>query len=83
MPRTVYRWVNSGGSFGANPLRQAIGVGQAKHIQRLEVLWPTTGDVQSFENLAVDQFIEIGEGEGAIRRLDLTPTTFRRRGKSD
>ncbi|NIR40168.1 MAG: CRTAC1 family protein, partial [Actinobacteria bacterium] len=27
-PRTIYKHVNSGGSFGANPLQQTIGLGQ-------------------------------------------------------
>ena len=31
--RSVYRHVNSGGSFGANPLRQTIGLGKAKAAQ--------------------------------------------------
>jgi hypothetical protein len=30
--RSIYRHVNSGGSFGANPLRQEIGLGKAKTI---------------------------------------------------
>ena len=40
--RTIFRWVNSGGSFGANPLRQDIGLGMADAIKNLEVFWPTT-----------------------------------------
>jgi hypothetical protein len=30
--RSVYRDVNSGGSFGANPLQQHIGVGSANLV---------------------------------------------------
>src|SRR5690606_7865389 len=30
--RSIYKWVNSGGSFGANPLEQHVGVGQATEI---------------------------------------------------
>ncbi len=60
--RSVYKWVNSGGSFGANPLRQEIGLGKATRIDTLEIFWPTTGRTQRFHNVAVDQFIEITEG---------------------
>ena len=61
--RSVYRYVNSGGSFGANPLRQTIGLGKASRIETLEVFWPTTGETQVFGELAVDQMIEIVEDE--------------------
>ncbi|MEP7318940.1 MAG: ASPIC/UnbV domain-containing protein [Panacibacter sp.] len=34
--RSVYRDVNSGGSFGSNPLSQHIGIGHAASIKRLK-----------------------------------------------
>ena len=46
--RSIYRHVNSGGSFGGNPLRQTIGLGASSRIERLEVFWPTTGVTQTF-----------------------------------
>ncbi len=61
--RTIYKWVNSGGSFGCNPLRQEIGLGKATRIRLLEVYWPTSDTTQRFENLDVDQFLEIKEFE--------------------
>ncbi len=67
--RSIYRWVNSGGSFGGNPLRQQIGLGKAEQISRLEIFWPTTGKTQVFSGLAVDQFIQITEGEPEFRKL--------------
>jgi len=42
-PREIHRVVSSGSSFGANPLEQTIGLGQAKGIATLEVRWPTSG----------------------------------------
>src|SRR6185369_5418410 len=35
--RSVYRDVNSGGSFGSNPLRQHIGIGQGVVIDSLQI----------------------------------------------
>ena len=67
--RSVYKWVNSGGSFGANPLRQEIGLGQATSIELLEVFWPTSGQIQRFRDVALDQFIEITEGQNEYRKL--------------
>ncbi len=67
--RSVYKWVNSGGSFGANPLRQEMGLGQANSIELLEVFWPTSGQIQRFRDVALDQFIEITEGQNEYRKL--------------
>ena len=61
--RSIHQWVNSGGSFGANPLRRQIGLGRAERVELLEVFWPTTGETQQFRNVGVDQFIEITEGQ--------------------
>jgi len=69
--RSVYKWVNSGGSFGANPLRQQIGLGKAGRIEVLEIFWPTTGRTQRFLNVPADQFIEITEGATAYRKLPI------------
>lgn len=59
--RSVYSWVNSGGSFGANSLTQHLGLGTAEIVKRLEVFWPMSGETQVFENVPVDQRILIRE----------------------
>ena len=68
--RSVYKHVNSGGSFGANPLCQTIGLGKASQIDRIEVYWPTTGETQTFTSVPMDQRIEITEGKPEFRILD-------------
>ncbi len=60
--RSVYRWVGSGGSFGANPLRQHLGLGQCEKLESLEVFWPTTGKKQVFKDLPLDRLVYIVEG---------------------
>jgi hypothetical protein len=63
--RSIYKHVNSGGSFGGNPLRQTIGLAAAtQSISRLEVAWPTTGQVQTFHDVPLDTYLEIEEDEG-------------------
>ncbi|MFG0318095.1 MAG: ASPIC/UnbV domain-containing protein, partial [Planctomycetota bacterium JB042] len=62
--RTLHRRVGSGGSFGANPLRQHFGLGSADRVDRLEVTWPVTGETRTFEGLEVDRVVTIREGEG-------------------
>ena len=63
--RSVYKHVNSGGTFGANPLRQTIGLGKASPCEVLEVFWPTTGETQTWTNVRADQAIQIVEGEAS------------------
>lgn len=66
-----YRWVSSGASFGANGFRQHIGLGQAEKIEKLEISWPVTGRQQTFEDLAVNQFIRIKENQDEFDVLSL------------
>src|SRR5208282_1590260 len=54
--RTIYRTVGSGGSFGASPLSQHIGLGKSARIVDLEITWPGSNSHQNFSNVAVDQF---------------------------
>jgi len=59
--RSIYRTVGSGGSFGASPLTQHIGLGKSARIVDLEIWWPTSNSRQNFADVAVDQFLEIKE----------------------
>jgi len=59
--RSIYRTVSSGGSFGASPLEQHIGLGKSARISRVEVWWPASNTRQSFSNVGKNQFIEIKE----------------------
>ena len=69
--RSIYRDVNSGGSFGANPLRQCIGTGKAKVINTMEVYWPTTDKVQRFYNIKVGTMVEVREGSDELRSIGI------------
>jgi hypothetical protein len=75
--RSVYRDVNSGGSFGSNPLRQHIGIGQATAIDRVEIFWPVTGKTQVFRNLPIETNVKIVEGDSAYTTYRLARLDFR------
>lgn len=62
--RSVYRTVSSGGSFGANPLTQHLGLGAAKRVDRLEIVWPTSGVTQLFRDLPAGRRVEVIEPRG-------------------
>ncbi len=59
--RSIHRTVGSGGSFGANPLRQSIGLGSATRVDVLEITWPGSHHVQVLRNVPANQRLEIVE----------------------
>ncbi len=67
--RSIFRHVASGGSFGCNPLRQHVGLGRAKRIDRLEVHWPATGVTQVFSDVPADRHLRVVEGADRYEEL--------------
>ncbi len=68
--RELHRVVGSGGSFGANPMRLEVGLGQADAVERVEVLWPVRdARPQVFTGLEPDHAYRLEEGEPAVRPL--------------
>ncbi len=57
--RSVYRTVGSGGSFGASPLEQHVGLGKSAEIVGLEIQWPGDAQPQRFASAPKNQAIEI------------------------
>ena len=72
-PQTVYRWVSSGSSFGANPLEQHIGLSKADRVALLEVYWPTSDTTQVFRDIRANQGIEVTEFAQAYRTREYKP----------
>jgi hypothetical protein len=62
--------VSSGGSFGASPLEQHIGLGKDARIVDLELWWPASSTRQHFAHVDKDQFLEIRELATDYARLD-------------
>jgi enediyne biosynthesis protein E4 len=59
-----FREVVLGDGYGSqNTLRQHFGLDQCDLVEELIVRWPTSGIVQTFESVPVNQIIEITEGE--------------------
>ena len=81
--RSVYKNVNSGGSFGAEPLRQEIGIGQAKSIDEMEITWAGSQTVEKFKNILPDQFLKITEGDNAPEVINLKKLIFKKKPGAD
>jgi len=77
--RSVYKDVNSGGSFGSNPLTQEIGIGQAKIIDEIEIRWAGSNAVQRLTNIQPRQFLHIKEGVDKPTVMHLAALTFKRK----
>jgi len=75
--RSVYKDVNSGGSFGSSPLRQEIGIGQAKLIDEIEIKWAGSQTVQRFKNIAPNQFLHLTEGDNNVEVIHLKKLAFK------
>jgi tetratricopeptide (TPR) repeat protein len=71
--RFIYRTVGSGGSFGASPLMQHVGLGRSARIENLEIWWPASNTRQSFSNVGTNQFLEIRESAKSPARLERRP----------
>jgi tetratricopeptide (TPR) repeat protein len=68
--RSIFRTVGSGGSFGASPLTQHIGLGKSARILDLEITWPASNTRQDFTSITPDQFLEIKEFAKGYSKLE-------------
>lgn len=73
--RSIYRDVNSGGSFGASPLRKEIGIGRAEMIDEIEIQWHG-GQSQVFRNVKPNQFLRITEGSSIVENTSVKALTL-------
>lgn len=69
--RNIHRRITSGSSFGANPLRQTLGLGQSTAPPKIAVYWPTSDTTQNFDNLQPGKAYRIIEGQNAAEELQL------------
>jgi hypothetical protein len=76
--RSVYRDVNSGGSFGSQPFKREIGLGKAAKIDEIEIRWNGSQTVQKLHNVAANQFIKIREGVDGTEKLLIKKLEFKR-----
>ena len=71
--REIHRTVSSGGSFGSNPLRQEIGLGDASEIVSADIWWPGSNTRQKVTGLDVNHSYQIREGDTVPQLLKLHP----------
>ena len=76
--RRIMRTIGTGGSFGSGSLQAEIGLGKAKKIQKINIIWPNAQrTTQTHNNLAINKFYHIVEGEPPVV-LDREAVPFRK-----
>lgn len=69
-PKTIYRHISSGSSFGGNPLEQTIGIGKSEGIESIEITWPATGATQVFKDVPTKKSFQITELSNDLKELE-------------
>ncbi|MEM7263426.1 MAG: CRTAC1 family protein, partial [Planctomycetota bacterium] len=73
-PRTLFRTVGTGGSFGASSVQLEVGLGNATGVDSVEVTWPVTG-VQRYEGLERNRRYRLREGDAQAAPLEVPGST--------
>ena len=64
--------VNSGASFGANPLVVEQGLGAYNVIEQIEIIWPGQQSPQIIKDVKPGSYLLITEGESEPERLNIS-----------
>lgn len=68
-----------GGSKGQNPIEISFGLGrtavETRKVDNLTIVWPRSGIMQSFPNLAVNQVITVIEGTQGLIISSVSPSS--------
>lgn len=63
--QNFYHTVNTGGSFGSNPLMISAGLGNAVAIEEIEINWPNAKhSTEIIKNIQMGTVLKIKEGMG-------------------
>lgn len=74
--RLLHRTVSGGGSFGSNPFRQEIGLGDAWEILSVAIRWPGSDTRQTLTGLELNRSYEVREEEAKARSIALHPVSL-------
>jgi hypothetical protein len=67
--RTQIRDIKAGSSYlSQNDLRAHFGLGAAGRADRIEVIWPGSGRIESIADVPANQIVTIQEGKGIVGR---------------
>lgn len=73
---TFYQRVNSGASFGANPLRIEQGLGTYDQIVDVKVVWPGESTPQEFQGVTKSGYFKLVQGTQQAEKITVKPVEF-------
>lgn len=73
--RSLFREINGGNGYGGETLTAEFGVGNATHIDQLEIRWPS-GLQEALSNIKINQRIRVIEGQGVHHLVLPTSWTY-------
>lgn len=74
--QTFYNRLNSGGSFGANPLLIEQGLGTYNNIDRIEIIWPGQKNAQIINNVKSGSYLKITQDESLFEEINVDKIMF-------
>lgn len=78
--RDIYHSVGSGASFGGNSIMAEIGLGKAKEIKVLKILWPNKKKTSStFQNVSINKTVKIKEDLDDVQVMPIQSFEFKRK----
>ncbi|MBT8229421.1 MAG: CRTAC1 family protein, partial [Bacteroidia bacterium] len=76
--QTFYNTVNSGASFGANPLTIEQGLGQIRKILDVTVIWPGNKSKNTYSDIKHGRYYILEEGVDKARPVSLAPVNWKK-----
>ncbi len=71
-----YSRLNSGGSFGANPLMIQQGLGSFTKIDKIEIIWPGQLEPQIIEGVSAGSYIMVTQGVAKLENINVSSIKF-------
>ena len=74
--KSFYNRLNSGGSFGANPLLIEQGLGTYNNIDRIEIIWPGQKNSQIINNAKSGSYLIITQDDSQFEEINIDKIVF-------
>jgi hypothetical protein len=69
--RSIYNTISSGATFGANSIQSEIGLGKARSIESIEIIWAREGLKPAvYKNIPMNSFVKLTEGNSRVEVLN-------------
>ncbi len=71
LKRDIHNVVSTGGSFGSSSLQLEIGLGNAKSLDEIQIVWAGSQNVQNFKKVVMNAAYKIVEGKETMELIKL------------